>query len=297
MRYEVYVFGVSLFVQRLVVGILFGLIVLGASVRIWDAGLACPDWPLCYGVLIPEFDYQIFLEWFHRAVAGLVGLLSLFVFFSVWFKKELRNSMGGLVALSIILFAVQALLGRDTVTRFLQSNIVSAHLMGGYLLYTANLLILNRFKMLRSGEFTSNTPWKFVLGALSLFVLGQVLLGGIVSSNYAGLVCPDFPTCHGQWFPEFVGAIGFKMSHRWLAYLIAILVFGATAYAWMKSKTLNHRVQNLLLAASFLVVVQISLGAALVWTQLDSLLRVFHAFTSLLLYTVLVLGFFNVERR
>src|SRR5439155_9038716 len=55
--------------------LMFGLIVIGSIVRTTGSGLACPDWPLCQGQIVPPFQFNVLIEWFHRLVALLVSLL------------------------------------------------------------------------------------------------------------------------------------------------------------------------------------------------------------------------------
>ncbi|HAC62194.1 MAG TPA: heme A synthase, partial [Cyanothece sp. UBA12306] len=68
------------------------LMAVGSATRVMNAGLACPDWPLCYGQLVPaqQMNLQVFLEWFHRLDASLIGFSTLIlVGLSWWFRKEL----------------------------------------------------------------------------------------------------------------------------------------------------------------------------------------------------------------
>ena len=58
---------------------IIALIGIGSATRVMEAGLACPDWPLCYGTFLPlnHMNLRVFLEWFHRLDAFLVGILIL----------------------------------------------------------------------------------------------------------------------------------------------------------------------------------------------------------------------------
>ena len=201
-------------------GLAFCVIVLGAYVRLSDAGLGCPDWPGCYGQIdVPKGNQEIAAaqqafpgkpveghkavkEMAHRYLAGTLGLLILAIAVVAWRKrKELEQSpMLASVLVGLVIF--QALLGMWTVTLLLKPAIVSAHLLGG--MTTLALLV---WLALRQG---AHNPQLDVLQARRLrawawlalgIVFAQIVLGGWVSSNYAALACADFPMCQGRWLP------------------------------------------------------------------------------------------------
>jgi cytochrome c oxidase assembly protein subunit 15 len=208
----------------------FVVVVVGAYVRLSDAGLGCPDWPGCYGELTPHHAQddiakaveeqggthgpvslgKAWKEMFHRYIAGGLGLLILAIAITAWIRRrELQQSP--LLATSLVgLVAFQAALGMWTVTMLLKPVIVTLHLLGG--LATLALLV---WLGLRQEKFQPATaaavrlrPW--ALMAL-LIVIGQIMLGGWVSTNYAALACIDFPTCHGVWVPEMDFRHGFQL--------------------------------------------------------------------------------------
>ena len=197
------------------------VIVLGAYVRLSDAGLGCPDWPGCYGKLIvpegsssqieeinlvyPERPFEKDKAWkemLHRYLASILGFLILILTFLSWSKKQfssIRLFSGILLALVIF----QGILGMLTVTLLLKPIIVMLHLLGGL-----TILSLFYWKLLREqsmhGVFVSEGNKKLrALVVMALVVLFfQISLGGWTSSNYAALACPDFPTCQGKWWPK-----------------------------------------------------------------------------------------------
>lgn len=188
------------------------LIVLGAYVRLSDAGLGCPDWPGCYGKLVVPSDAQALREaqarypksrldtvkahkeMAHRYLAALVGLLVL----GLTILAYRIRSQWPLATTLLLLVIFQALLGRWTVTLLLEPLVVVAHLLGG--MTTLCLLCWLSLGWSRSGVTTTPAlrPWLLVAGAVLIM---QVTLGGWTSANYAGLSCPDFPTCRGNWWP------------------------------------------------------------------------------------------------
>jgi len=185
---------------------------LGAYVRLSDAGLGCPDWPGCYGKLVgvpeqaaehqaaalafpgkPIEPAKAWKEMIHRYVAGALGLLVLVASVLAWRRHPVVST-----ALPAVI-VVQALLGMWTVTLLLKPVIVTSHLLGGM----AVVALLTLLAMAPSAEPRAAPSGAPGLAKLALILaVGQIFLGGWVSSNYAALACADFPTCHGDWLPE-----------------------------------------------------------------------------------------------
>jgi len=117
---------------------MFGLIVLGSVVRTTGSGLACPDWPLCHGQLIPPLQFNIMLEWVHRLVALLVSVLLASTAAWVYARGAVRARLGGLVTIALGLLAAQVLLGALTVWKLLDPGVVGGHLAVGLLLFSTN---------------------------------------------------------------------------------------------------------------------------------------------------------------
>jgi len=197
----------------------FCVVVLGAFVRLSDAGLSCPDWPGCYGHLsVPHSESAMqqareafpdkpvdhpkaWKEMVHRYLAGTLGLLILAIAVTAWRNRERISPVLPTVLLGLVTF--QALLGMWTVTLLLKPAIVSAHLLGG--MSTLALLAwmahrqLGRRASIYGASLRGLQPW----AGLGLLVLGlQIFLGGWTSSNYAALACGGFPTCNGAWLPD-----------------------------------------------------------------------------------------------
>jgi cytochrome c oxidase assembly protein subunit 15 len=215
--------------------LMFGLIVLGSIVRTTGSGLACPDWPLCHGRLIPPFQFNVMMEWLHRLVALLVSLLLVATVGVSLLHREVRSRVGGLAGLAVALLLTQILLGALTVWKLLSPAVVSSHLAVALLLFTS-LLVLTLVAQAEADGGTmvdrsrARPPGLLALlaGTTALVYL-QALLGGIVSTSHAGLACPDWPTCNGQWFPALEGLVGLQMLHRLGAYALTLAMIGVMA--------------------------------------------------------------------
>jgi len=196
------------------------VVVLGAYVRLSDAGLGCPDWPGCYGTLtVPQSETAIqkaqeifphstietgkaWKEMAHRYLAGTLGLIVLALFALSWRSKQFIKVSLWLPAALLFIIIFQAALGMWTVTMLLKPAIVSAHLIGGMTTLALLVWITHR----HWGSFNQSPPVSPTLKLLTrgalLILLAQIFLGGWTSTNYAALACTDFPTCHGVWIPE-----------------------------------------------------------------------------------------------
>ncbi len=166
------------------------LMAVGSATRVMNAGLACPDWPLCYGTLIPtaQMNLQVFLEWFHRLDAALIGCGAIaLVILSWWQRQHLPRWQPILATVALGLIVFQGVLGGLTVTELLRFDIVTAHL-GTALLYFTTLLIMGTSMMpyQATGE-AGKLFWFGLAGAV--FVYLQSLLGGLVASQWAVHQC------------------------------------------------------------------------------------------------------------
>ena len=212
----------------------FGVVVLGAYVRLNDAGLGCPDWPGCYGHLtVPEDAAALqaantaypdrpveaakgWKEMVHRYFAGTLGLLILGLGVVAWRKRKVSGYPLIIPLLLVGLVIFQALLGMWTVTWQLKPIVVVGHLLGGVTI--VSLLWWQTLRMRRPREQSSALAPRFWLKAAFalglVLVLAQIALGGWTSSNYAALACTQFPACHsGQIWPAADFRDGFVLWH------------------------------------------------------------------------------------
>ncbi|MED5369602.1 MAG: COX15/CtaA family protein [Myxococcota bacterium] len=243
------------------------LVVFGAIVRAQGAGLACPDWPLCFGQLVPALDFGVFFEWGHRALAGSISLLLLGV--SVWALKEKpeRQLIGKWLIVTWIILLVQIILGGLTVLELLAQWTVTSHLLVGNT-FALSLGLLAA--LLWRGHDPAPRPalQRGVLRLLAplagVLLVAQMALGGLVSSGHAGLACVTWPQCVGTlWFPTWEGPVGLHLMHRSTAYALAVLYTIIAALAWDQD-SLGTKARILL----GLVLVQVALGVANVLWQL-----------------------------
>jgi len=199
------------------------VIVLGAYVRLSDAGLGCPDWPGCFGQIgAPDETHEIqqavnlyphlevhsgkaWKEMIHRYFASTLGLLILVMAFLAWRHRNDTNQQLKLPLILVGLVIFQGMLGMWTVTQLVRPTIVTLHLLTGLLTLSLLFWVFLKhsqpwFEKIRQNDSESYIKplAKFAVVILAL----QIFLGGWTSTNYVALYCPDFPTCQGVWLPE-----------------------------------------------------------------------------------------------
>ncbi|KXO14118.1 Heme A synthase, cytochrome oxidase biogenesis protein Cox15-CtaA [Moritella sp. JT01] len=325
----------------------FLVIALGAYTRLTDAGLGCPDWPGCYGfnsvpanakdIASAQLAYpdkplhteKAWNEMIHRYIAGLLGMLILLIFITCGKRKQHVP----LATLLVLLVLFQAALGMWTVTMNLQPIIVMGHLLGGFSILTLLVLLRLRLSNIKGTliQATQTLNNKVILPtqrqrlmriqlycgiALPILII-QIALGGWTSSNYAAIVCTEFPICNGDWLSRFdfsdvfslsplaetyqygvrdtIARMNIHITHRiWAGVTFIFLLL--TAYQLFKSQP----EKKIRLTAKVLVIVlcvQVSLGVANVFFQLPLSIAVAHNLVAaILLITLVTLLWLNQQQ-
>ena len=196
----------------------FGVVVLGAYVRLSDAGLGCPDWPGCYGHVTPTAALaneaavqaqfpgaqvhagKAWREMIHRYAASTLGFLIVVIAaIAVATRRERVVPLPLAVALLVVV-VFQGILGMLTVTWLLKPLIVTAHLVFGLTTLALLSWLWLTLRPRGAGIDAPRLVRRWALVAICALAL-QIALGGWTSSNYAAMACPDFPKCQGAWWP------------------------------------------------------------------------------------------------
>ena len=227
----------------------FVLIALGAWVRVADAGLSCPDWPMCYGQWLPfpapEGGYvaegvtytlgQVLLEWGHRLLAAIVGFLFIGVLFQAWCLRHKNSRFFKLALAAFIVLFLQIKLGGLTVILDNVNWSVALHLGNAIIFYTLLLLLLMAaIRPPKSAGIKAEPLVKTSLWAAPVMVYITMILGAMVSTSHGGGVCGGLFDCAGTWWPADDPIQSLHMLHRYAAFLTlltAFAVFAATRHA------------------------------------------------------------------
>lgn len=324
--------------KLVVVSILLAIIVvsLGAYTRLTHAGLGCPDWPGCYGLIdVPQTSEQIekaqaafpdrpvepakaWNEMIHRYFAGALGLLILAIAFLSFKNREVGTPIFlPLLILAVVIF--QAALGMWTVTMKLMPVVVMGHLLGGLTTLSLLFLLYLRLKRIHVREENRTLRKYAKYGVIGIVLLtGQIALGGWTSSNYAALVCTELPICQAGWqeqitFEESFDLIPperdtYEFGHLNHASRVTIHVmhrFGAIIISlyllWLTFSVINKSTSRFLQNASMGVITvllcQVALGVSNIWFSLPLGVAVAHNVVAACLMLTLITLVYGLKRK
>ena len=272
------------------------LIVVGGLVRATDSGLGCPDWPLCFGDWVPPANLHAWIEHSHRLVAALavgplVGAVALITVFSR--RRHDRALMIAAVGAGLLVI-VQALLGGQVVIQQLRAELVTAHLAMALTVLALTIVIADRAVSAALPLAAAPLPTRLV-AVTGGVVLAQMLLGSWVSGTGSGLAFSDFPLMHGSPWPSIAGSPeAVQLAHRALAVVVVVVVLWTARQVRRSVPTPQAR--GLADLAVILVIVQVALGAANVWSRLSALFVVPHLAVGAALWATLVLLYLALRR-
>lgn len=198
--------------------LVFCVIMLGAWTRLSDAGLGCPDWPTCYGMLTvpteaadvaradalypaqPVEAPKAWPETIHRYFASSLGCTIIALALLAWLGRREPGMPVKHALFLLFLVCVQGAFGAWTVTMKLFPPVVTTHLLLGFTTFTLLVLLALRgaaaFPPLGDSACARLLP----LAGIAIAVLAvQIFLGGWTASNYAAASCTELPVCQSGW--------------------------------------------------------------------------------------------------
>jgi heme A synthase len=257
----------------------FTLMTIGNIVSATGSGLACPDWPLCHGRVIPPLEPDVLIEYSHRLTAVVASILLLATIVATMRSRTSGGVRRVGIALLILLVA-QIALGGITVLLRLPDLVSTAHLVTALLILGGLVVLASTGRPAEALGAAAPKIARLTRSGLAALLL-QLALGGYVRHSGAGLACPDFPLCSGQWFPgHWLGVI--HWVHRWLG----VILLGVFIHLAIVSRRTPLAGATAIVAA--LAVLQVTLGIATVLLRLDPFIRAIHAAVGYSLWAALV---------
>ena len=254
------------------------LMVMGTFVTSTGSGLACPDWPLCYGTVAPPLEVSIWFEWGHRLLGGVSSILILTSTIMVLKRykglpKVMMLSVLGLLAMGVVMGAITVIVEAPLLSTFSHVAIISSHLVIATLVLIC--LVFTLRYVVRGRGAAKEGYFKLLFGVIYL----QVILGIVVRYAGATLACPDVPFCNGSLVPDLGNyMIALHFMHR-LTALIVVVVAVASLYRAIKD---GSPARDFAIALG-LVLFQAAWGISIVVSGMFLPFIILHAATGFLL--------------
>ena len=263
---------------------IIALIAIGSATRVMEAGLACPDWPLCYGTFLPltHMNLRVFLEWFHRLDAFLVGILIVTQFaLSFLWRKFLPNWLPKIYSFLVFLIILQGTLGALTVINMLSSLSVMSHLLIAFIILITAIYVNQA--LINKAMDKNILWWKYLLSIPLSLTLVQSVIGVRLSSTWSAHLCLSMNQ----------NCIVLN-SHKLFAIPVFISVISIILVSFLKFDLFKNN-WKFLISAFLLLISQITLGVLSLKTNLNEpLIIISHQIVaSLMVATLSTLIFKN----
>jgi protoheme IX farnesyltransferase len=248
------------------------LILIGGLVHGTGSSLACPDWPTCYGTMMPKMEGGVLVEHSHRLAAGTVVIMTLALaglLTAAGRRDDTLRPLRPFGWLAVGLVFVQALLGGITVIFRLPTPVSTAHTGTSLLFFLTLVYIAVRSRPAPNREAAAPPPSVAriaIVAAVAIYF--QMLLGGLVRHSGAALACTDVPLCRGSLWPDAHPTVLIQALHRLTGVAVAVLVF-ASSIVTLRRGGSRRDLRALAIVAPALVCVQITLGILAVTSFLD----------------------------
>lgn len=237
-----------------------GVITLGGTVKAYGAGLACPDWPLCFGRLIPPLDGLVLLEWGHRLAVSILSVLSLVTAVAGLRAREGRGlwAWGSVVALGLLV--LQAVLGGMTVIFKLNPFVDAMHMAVGTAFFSTWVVLAVSASLAERVAVGPRPRLWLVPLVAALAAWATMVAGSFTKAAGAGLACRGWPLCNGQLIPSGELLVVVHFAHRLVALVAVLTILYSVSFVFRHGGGKTTLIVPAAGAAG-LAVIQVLLGA------------------------------------
>lgn len=279
---------------RITVGLFFLLLVWGNLVAGLKAGLACPDWPLCHGKVLPPFRWDIWMEFVHRVIGAVAGL---FLAALAWNRfRAYRGAARAVPVLAVGLLATEILLGGMVVLLEIPVQLTTVHFMIGLAVFLLTCYMMMFDGVARPAALAAGGYGGVFLGIAAL-VFALAALGAYVRHSGAGLALSRWPMSDGGLFPATLsGPVLVHFSHRVVAALVFLTIAALYAASARDERLVRHR--RSARGLFMMIAAQVVAGGIVILSGLSFLATGFHLAVALgMLMTLLAMWAREAESR
>ncbi|AJS57404.1 COX15/CtaA family protein [Paenibacillus sp. IHBB 10380] len=277
--------------------VMFFATVGGTFVSKTGSGLGCGhEFPLCHGKFVPAHTVESLIEYSHRLVSGMAGLLALATVIAFWLYNK-RRDLRVYAVMTLVFVLVQAVMGALAVIKDQSSAIKALHFGFSLIAFASSLMLalgIRRFSKSKGDLELVLLPrvsiaFRNLTWFTTIYCYVVVYVGAYVSHTNSAGGCSGWPLCNGEVIPELTGGVGIAFIHRLAALLLFIMIATMAHFAYRKHEG-NREVQMLGVAAVLLCLMQVFSGAGIIFALGNGELYVFAA----LLHNLLVSSLFGV---
>ncbi|USG64920.1 heme A synthase [Brevibacillus ruminantium] len=262
--------------------ITFLVMIGGSLVTKTDSALGCGnDWPLCNGRWVPEYTLESMIEYMHRFVTGITGIVVLIFSIMAWRRYPRNREVRGLVMFSMFFLILESLLGASAVIWPQSSGVMALHFGFSLLAFSGVLLlsifVLQRDKVESLVKDTVSPGFRKTIWAVAVYAYAVVYLGAYVRHTGSNLGCSDWPLCQGKLIPQLSGQTGIHFLHRVAALVLFIALAMVMVYVIRHFKEKRRDLYVAGIWAFILIVVQVLSGGWVVLSRLTLYSTIFHS--------------------
>ncbi|WP_312113817.1 COX15/CtaA family protein [Brevibacillus reuszeri] len=272
--------------------VMFIVMIAGSLVTKTDSGLGCGnDWPLCNGKWVPEYTLASIIEYMHRLITGVAGIIV--VIFSVlcWRFYRGNQEVRNLALFGLFFIVLESILGASAVIWPQSSSVLALHFGFSLLAYTGvfllSLFVLQRDKMELMVQGSVSSGFRKWVWGVTIYAYGVVYLGAYVRHTGSSMACSDWPLCDGKLIPELSGHVGIQFVHRLGALILAILLLGTMIYAIRHFKQTRRDLYGASIASFVLVMAQVFSGGFVVLFKLHLYATLLHSMIITILFGIM----------
>jgi len=277
--------------------VMFLVMIAGTLVTKTESGLGCGnDWPLCNGKWVPEYTLESLIEYSHRMITGIAGIIVVAFSLAAWLKNRGNREVLSLALFGFLFIVVESLLGAAAVIKPQSAPVLALHFGFSLLAFTGVFLltitILQQGKTIATITESVSKNFRMYVWGITVYAYGVVYLGAYVRHSGAMLSCTAWPLCDdtGALIPDLAaqsGLVGVHFAHRLAAMLFFLLVLGLMVYAVRNFKNTRRDLYYASIAAFILVTTQIFSGGYVVLSRLHLYATVSHSAIITVLFGVM----------